>query len=87
MRVVYQREAPKLLSVLKDFPELTVVHPPPDVLDVAEHEVLHVHLVRVRAGRQDVGQVRQLLDHDDAVVTAGLKQGCQRVSNQHRNEN
>ncbi len=38
------------------------------------HEVLHEDAVGAAAAGNDVGQVGQLLDHDDAVVAGGLQQ-------------
>ena len=53
--------------------QLGVGHPVPDVEDVVHHEVLDVDVVGGGAG-ENVGQVGQPLDHDDAVVAGGREE-------------
>jgi len=72
--VVDEREGADLAALLDGGHELVVGHAVPDVLDVAHHKVLDKDVVGAAAGRQDVGQVGQLFDHDDRVVERRLQQ-------------
>ena len=70
---VHQGEAPELLVQSQDLPQLSEGHPVPDVLDVLHHEVLHKEVVCSAGARDDVREVGELLDQDDAVIAAGTQ--------------
>ena len=65
----HQGEAAQLLVEPQYLPQLSEGHPAPDVLDVLHHEVLHKEVVGAAGARDDVWEVGQLLDQDDAVIT------------------
>ena len=71
--IVDKRESAHLAAVLDGLLKLVVRHAVPNVLDVAQHKVLDEDAVGAAARRQDVGQVGQLLDHDDRVVERRLE--------------
>ena len=82
--LVDEGEAAQVPVLLEDALEVAVLHAVPYVLHLAYHEVLHVHVVDAGAGGQQVGQVGQLLDQDDAVVERGLQQRRYGVGDQDR---
>ena len=70
---VHQGEAAQLLVQPQDLPQLSEGHPIPDVLDVLHHEVLHKEVVGAAGAWDDVWEVGQLLNQDDAVIATGTK--------------
>ena len=51
-----------------------------------DHEALYEDVVCAGAAGDDVGEVGQLLDEDDAVVAAGLQHPRHKVGDNHRNQ-
>ena len=72
IRAVHQGQTLEARVLLEHRAQVAVGHPAEDVLDVGEHEVLADDVVGV--GAEVVGQVRQLLDDDAAVVDGGLRE-------------
>ena len=61
----------------------TALNSVPDVEDVSQHEVLDVDVVGGGAGGEDVREVGELLDHDDAVVAGGREEAGDGVGDEH----
>merc|ERR1719209_1751177 len=67
-------------SFPKHTSQLAIRHTVPDELDVTYHEVLNEEIVHTGAS-DDVWQVGQFLDEDDAVIAGRRQAGCDGVSN------
>ena len=81
--VLLKWKTAQLFAVFEDFSQLPVSHAVPNVLDLSQHEVFHVNLVGVRTRGQDVWQVGQLLNHDNALVARRLQQLGYGIGYQH----
>lgn len=72
-------------SYLQDIFECCVADALPNEFHITHHEMFNENVVHARAGRQQIWQIWQFLDDNDAIVHGGLQQGGDRIRDQDGN--
>merc|ERR1719233_635119 len=86
VRIVDQGKPSQLPALSEDLPQLLVSHPVPDEPNVPHHEILNEDIVCSTGGGDDVWEVRELFNEDDAVIATWLETGSDSIGDKDCNE-